>query len=158
MIRKAQSADLSPILALLDRAFGGSPYESKLVRLLVQRDRPMHHWVALAEGQLVGYIAYTRAFREEDPIGWHLAPLAVEPEWQGRGWGSRLVRESLHELGEEPVFVLGDPRYYTRFGFEVINRPRSAFDPEGGHFQALNWTPVADSDFTIGYEPEFLEE
>jgi putative acetyltransferase len=47
-------------------------------------------------------------------------PLAVAPEWQGRGIGARLVRDCLEraaEAGAARVLVLGDPAYYGRFGF-----------------------------------------
>jgi predicted N-acetyltransferase YhbS len=49
-----------------------------------------------------------------------LAPLAVLPEHQGRGIGSRLVEEGLVQLravGVSIVFTLGHPDYYPRFGF-----------------------------------------
>jgi predicted N-acetyltransferase YhbS len=49
-----------------------------------------------------------------------LSPLGVLPEYQGRGFGSGLVRASLdaaRELGEPLLLVEGNPRYYERFGF-----------------------------------------
>jgi putative acetyltransferase len=49
-----------------------------------------------------------------------LSPLAVVPEWQGRGVGSALIRHGLRELddrGVPLVFLEGDPRYYSRAGF-----------------------------------------
>jgi putative acetyltransferase len=45
----------------------------------------------------------------------------VSPAWQGRGIGSALVRAGLDAsrgAGQCVVVVLGDPRYYGRFGFE----------------------------------------
>ena len=49
-----------------------------------------------------------------------LAPLAVQPEMQGYGVGSALVRQGIERLearGEPVVIVRGDLRYYGRFGF-----------------------------------------
>ena len=51
-----------------------------------------------------------------------LAPVGVRPEHQGRGIGSALIREGLDRARDEgwtAVFVLGDPTYYQRFGFNV---------------------------------------
>jgi putative acetyltransferase len=50
-----------------------------------------------------------------------LAPVGVVPEYQGRGIGSRLIREGLRVCGEAgygAAVVLGRPGYYCRFGFE----------------------------------------
>lgn len=51
-----------------------------------------------------------------------LGPLAVAPRAQGNGAGSALVRDALDRLmraGFARVYVLGDPGYYGRFGFET---------------------------------------
>ena len=53
-----------------------------------------------------------------------LAPVGVLPEYQGRGISSRLIREGLdarREAGYGAAVVLGEPGYYTRFGFERAN-------------------------------------
>ena len=49
-----------------------------------------------------------------------LAPMAVHPEFQSQGIGSRLVREGLERcrnLGHRIVVVVGHPEFYPRFGF-----------------------------------------
>ena len=54
-----------------------------------------------------------------------LAPLAVLPDRQGQGVGTKLVERGLLLLGEsgcELVFVLGHPEYYPRFGFRPAGR------------------------------------
>lgn len=73
-------------------------------------------------------VADRPAVRPEQPPGTRvlaLAPLAVEPEHQRRGVGTALMREGLaraDQSGESLVIVLGDPRYYRRFGFETAER------------------------------------
>lgn len=50
-----------------------------------------------------------------------LGPVSVEPERQSAGVGSALIREGLARLlssGADGCVVLGDPAYYSRFGFE----------------------------------------
>ena len=49
-----------------------------------------------------------------------LTPLAVRPDRQRRGTGTRLMHHALKELesrGETLFFVLGHPNYYPRVGF-----------------------------------------
>jgi predicted N-acetyltransferase YhbS len=55
--------------------------------------------------------------REE---GYGLGPVSVLPECQGAGIGSALVRRALEHLrasGAVGCVVLGEPGYYSRFGF-----------------------------------------
>lgn len=51
-----------------------------------------------------------------------LAPLGVLSAWQGQGIGSALVQACLTrlpELGASQINLLGDPGYYSRFGFQA---------------------------------------
>jgi putative acetyltransferase len=51
-----------------------------------------------------------------------LGPVSVLPEYQGRGIGSALIRKGLamlRELGAQGCYLVGDPKYYHRFGFRV---------------------------------------
>jgi len=51
-----------------------------------------------------------------------LSPVAVVPDRQGRGIGSALIRHGLQELdkrGVPLVFLEGNPRYYSRVGFDT---------------------------------------
>ena len=78
--------------------------------------------VAICDGRLVGHVAFTMCgiAGSNETIGL-LAPLAVTPRFQRCGVGSALVREGLNRLrseGATQVYVLGDPAYYGRFGFE----------------------------------------
>lgn len=43
-----------------------------------------------------------------------LAPLAVLPEYQGKGYATRLMEEAETQLSADVIFVLGDPRHYSR--------------------------------------------
>ncbi len=74
---------------------------------------------------------------------------------QGSGLGSSLILESLADaaLVNASIFVLGDPAYYQRFGFEVVPEPRCPFDPSNEHFMALRY--AGEDGFVIGYETDF---
>ena len=74
------------------------------------------------DGRLLGHIAFSpvRSRFEANVIGYILAPLAIAPESQKKGVGSKLVREGLRLLLAQNigvVLVYGDPDFYSRFGF-----------------------------------------
>ena len=77
--------------------------------------------VAERNGRVVGHIAFSRVRIDGGDIGWFgLAPLALLPEWQKRGIGAALVNAGLEDLQRFDAagcVVLGDPNYYSRFGF-----------------------------------------
>ena len=49
-----------------------------------------------------------------------LAPVAVLPEWRRQGIAADLIQAGLAYAGRDwdAVFVLGEPFYYRRFGFD----------------------------------------
>jgi putative acetyltransferase len=54
-----------------------------------------------------------------------LAPLAVTPLRQRQGIGSKLIEAGLskcRELDHSIVVVVGNPRYYQRFGFQKASK------------------------------------
>ena len=75
------------------------------------------------------------------PMGLGIAPVAVVPEHQGRGIGSKLIRQALSVCRANVValvVVLGDPDYYSRFGFVPASMYGLKDVYGGGHaFQAI---------------------
>src|SRR5690606_35916628 len=68
------------------------------------------------------------------PSACQLAPLAVLPAYQRAGIGSALVHAGLErcrDVGWSAVFVIGDPAYYSRFGFRIAGA--SGFTYPGPH-------------------------
>ncbi len=67
------------------------------------------------------YTAGTRSSSDGAPGWFGLGPISVAPEYQGRGVGSRFMQEALRILREKDAagcVLLGDPGYYSRFGFQ----------------------------------------
>jgi putative acetyltransferase len=88
-----------------------------------------------------------------------LAPVSVLSERQRQGIGGMLVIEGLtrlREAGEDVVLVLGDPGYYSRFGFltQAAKAFRSVY--EGPYFQALPFTDAGRfAHGEVTYPPAF---
>ncbi|MDQ2861218.1 MAG: GNAT family N-acetyltransferase, partial [Pseudomonadota bacterium] len=74
--------------------------------------------VTLFEGVAVGHVLFSKMIAPFRALA--LAPVAVIPPFQRRGFGHRLVERGLEfasNAGWQGVFVLGDPGFYRRFGF-----------------------------------------
>ena len=155
-IRKLTPEEYSKAAALLAKAFPGSNYEVRLFENLHKKEKPLHEWICIHRNKAIAYIAYSNAFNGKEICGLHLAPLAVTPQMQNQGIGSELLRFSLRqkEIRESPLFVLGEPNFYMKFGFEPCSRPTCPFDKSGGHFLSIRNDSL--SMFTVGYEPEFM--
>ncbi len=53
-------------------------------------------------------------------VVWAMAPVSVKPEKQRLGYGSQVVRATIDRCraaGADVLTVLGNPKYYGRFGF-----------------------------------------
>lgn len=154
-IQRLTSENRPKVYALLRGAFPGSDYEAALVQKLHDNGRVIHEWVCIHTGKAIAYIAFTNAYHGRDICGLHLAPMAVAPEFQGRGVGSELLRFALRQeaISSQPLFVLGEPGYYSRFGFEPCRVPICPFDKNNAHF--LSMRNATATSFVVGYEPEF---
>ncbi|WP_168567106.1 GNAT family N-acetyltransferase [Crateriforma spongiae] len=127
-IRQSDEHDRDEILAVHLDAFGND--EGPVIATLVDQmfddatGKPIYSLVAEADERIIGHVLFTAVTMEPaaTPLKHQiLAPLAVVNEQQGRGIGGRLVRDGFRRLaddGVDLVFVLGDPDYYSRFGFK----------------------------------------
>ncbi|MFA7305215.1 MAG: N-acetyltransferase [Hyphomicrobium sp.] len=78
--------------------------------------------VAVLAGVTVGYATFSAVRLSPAHDGWYgLGPVAVAPDFQGLRIGSALIEGGLNALkamGAAGCVVLGEPRFYRRFGFE----------------------------------------
>ena len=95
------------------------------VNLLLEEITPQTiSLVAESEGIVVGHVAFTPMTMDNNKSfqGYILAPLGVKPDYQKRRIGSELIESGMQQLsgmGVEILFVYGDPKYYSKFGFSV---------------------------------------
>jgi putative acetyltransferase len=125
-IRAEAPDDFIEIGNLLDAAFQGSTYESALVQSLRPTAAYMPELTVVAEeeGKIVAFAMLSRVSIETrlaKSDGIALGPVAVLPGLQRRGLGCAVVKEALRRLDASAQYdttaVLGDPKYYSRFGF-----------------------------------------
>lgn len=121
-IRGEQTTDHADI-AVVQRAAFARDTEANLVSALRDDGLVLVSLVALHGEIVVGHVMFSKLRVEvvgRELAAAALAPLAVAPDFQRRGYGSALVRAGIELLkagGCEAVIVLGDPDYYARFGF-----------------------------------------
>jgi putative acetyltransferase len=150
----------------------GRPDEAAMVRAVrEQRGEAVSLVAALrADGsgyiapRIVGHVLLSRVSIDhgDEPRGVGLAPVAVLPEFQQRGFGTRLIEVALERarrLGYQYAVVLGHPRYYPRFGFVPASRFGLRYEqpvPDDA-FMALELAPgaLADAAGVVRYLPAF---
>jgi putative acetyltransferase len=125
-VRVMQPDEYERVRALEVAAFGDDRSIGELLDLL----RGSWTWedelsfVAEREGEIVAHVLYTHAIvdaplRLVDVL--LLSPVGVRPDLHGAGIGTCLITESLDALArtrtEPMVFLEGNPRFYSRFGF-----------------------------------------
>ena len=126
-IRPERVADYAEIASLHVRAFDKRPGEALIVALHRQR-RVFDHELSLVaeiDGHIVGHVLFSphqlRLLGTTVPAV-NLAPIAVEPAYQGQGIGGHLIAEG-HAIaaskGYRVSFLLGHPSYYPRFGYHT---------------------------------------
>lgn len=119
-VRETRPQEVAEILELYPQAFPDEDLRPVVAALLAER-RGVLSLAAFEGDDLMAHALFSRcATGDGDMAGALLGPLAVAPVHQRQGIGSALVRTGfahLEKAGVRQVFVLGDPAYYSRFGF-----------------------------------------
>jgi putative acetyltransferase len=132
----------------VNRAAFGNEMEADLVDALRDGGFGEVALVALVDGLTVGHIFFSRVTLVT-PTGSYealaLAPMAVLPQFQRRGIGTKIMEAGLAECrrrGHDVVFVLGHPDFYPRFGFSAAAAEHFESPFGGGDaWMALELTP-----------------
>ena len=144
-IRKESSEDIDATTALTAAAFEHEEHSSHTEQFIVNALRRSKQLtislVAVENDKIVGHVALSPVSISSGATDWYgLGPISVRPDRQKKGIGSALMHAALAELkrlGGAGCVLLGDPDYYSRFGFKV--QPGLTLEgvpPE--YFQALS--------------------
>jgi putative acetyltransferase len=143
-IRAETPDDNVAIHAVTTAAFANAAHSSHTEQFIVAGLRKAGalsiSLVADMGGVVIGHVAVSPVTISDGSPNWFgLGPISVAPEHQCRGIGSSLMREALRKLRERGgagCVLLGNPNYYSRFGFK--HEPSLILpDVPAEYFQAL---------------------
>ena len=137
IVRSEAPDDVAAIRAVEEVAFG-QPAEAQLVDDLRAAGNSVFSLVAVDDGTVVGHTLFSRMKAPFPALA--LGPVAVLPEYRRTGFGSRLIRQGIarsEAAGWQGIFVLGDPAFYRRFGFDVGKASGFISPYAGPHLMAL---------------------
>lgn len=143
IIRKETPSDIEVITEITKLAFENHPHSRNTEQFIINALRAANaltiSLVAEIDGKLVGHIAFSpvtiwvpilpkgrkMGSPSDGSKNWYgLGPVSIRPACQKQGIGTKLVNEGLNllkDLGAEGCVVVGDPKYYIRFGFKSPN-------------------------------------
>lgn len=126
-IRKEEPSDAAGVEAATIAAFQDAAHtnhaEQFIVRALRNAGQLTVSLVAEDNGSTIGHVAVSPVAISSGAERWYgLGPISVMPSHQGQGVGTQLMEHALAELralGAAGCVVLGEPGYYSRFGFKA---------------------------------------
>lgn len=160
-IRPEEERDHRAIYDLTAIAFAPMPYadgdEQDVIDRLRDAGALTLSLVAEQDGAIIGQVTFSPAQAQDGGPGWYtLGPVSVEPGCQKQGIGGLLIRAGLDRLttmGADGCILVGNPTYYSRFGFA----PAPEHAPKDGHevfFQLLALSDAQPKGI-FGFHPAF---
>lgn len=148
-IRCEQPGDIETISRITEEAFRSHPLSNRTEQFIILALRKAKaltlSLVAEGEGKLIDHVAFSPVQISDGSPQWYgLGPISVLPDQQRQGIGTALIVRGLDQLraaGAAGCVVLGDPRYYGRFGFQ--SRPDCTLaDVPASYFMTLPFGSV----------------
>jgi putative acetyltransferase len=158
-LRAEKPGDARAIHALHHAEFKGNA-EADLVDEVRETGETVLSLVAEENGKIIGHILFARLILDGAPRAAALGPIAVDLTHQKRGIGGRLIEEGhrlLREMGEKLVFVVGDPAYYSRFGFSREAAAKFDTPYNGPYLMSLALAPDAPTPGKVVYPASYAK-
>jgi putative acetyltransferase len=141
IVRDAKPSDENAIYQVVFSAFGRVA-EARLVGDLDRAGDVVIALVAEEDGHIVGHVLLSRMSASFRALA--LGPVSVAVEKQRKGIGSALIWTAIKRARNEGwigIFVLGDPKYYGRFGFNAEDAAGFTTPYAGSRFTVLPLAP-----------------
>ncbi|MEX0960541.1 MAG: N-acetyltransferase [Burkholderiales bacterium] len=159
VIRQELPSDVAAVHDLTRAAFLNAPHTAHTEQFIVDALRKVGalpiSLVAEQEGEVVGHVAVSPVSISDGSADWYgLGPISVRPELQRKGIGSLLMQAALRllqERGSAGCVLVGDPAYYSRFGFKPGPGLVLA-DVPSEYFQALPFSSSSPSGVVTFHE------
>ena len=161
-IREAADEDRPAILKIVEAAFARAD-EAAIVEKLWADDAIALDLVAEMNGAPVGHCAFSPVTADPSLKGALLgmAPVSVAPDHQNKGVGAAMIETGIdycRSRGASLLVVLGEPHYYSRFGFEPASAKNIRWDAmdAGDAFQLIDFASLTETpQRTIRYHDAF---
>lgn len=149
LIHPETAADIPAIHALTEAAFRTAAHSAGTEQFIVDALRRAGalavSLVAESDGAVIGHVAVSPVALSGGERDWYgLGPISVSPPLQRTGVGSQLMHaalQTLRERGAAGCLLVGDPAYYSRFGFG----PATGLEYPGvppAYFMAVSFGPA----------------
>ena len=163
-----KKSDIEEIKQLFTKVFSDSEGQGEglLIGSLVfdlmmtTENKDIYGFVAIENNQIVGSIFFTRLTFQNGVNAFLLSPVAIDTNYQRKGFGQNLINFGINQLKEKGVrlaFTYGDPNFYGKVGFrniteKIAKAPLKLTQPEGWLCQPLvgdEIEPIAGSSYCV---------
>ena len=146
---KLKPSDAARCAELESQLFEGDDPWPERAFLAELQAKHIHYVSARSEGKLVGYAGIARLGRRR-PYEYEIHTIGVDPAYQGRGIGRRLVSEMLELASGSVVFLevrtdnVPAIRLYESFGFVNVGLRRRYYRASGADAYTMKRLPQED--------------
>lgn len=128
-LRKARPSDLEAIVLLDHRVLKTNWHERLYLEEIMNKNT--HFWILELEGLIVGFLAI-KVIADEGEI----LQFAVDPDYQGQGFGSLLMDYALENLNIMDLFLeVADSneiarKFYKKYDFQLMRIRKNYYGPD----------------------------
>lgn len=128
-LRKARPSDLEAIVLLDHKVLKTNWHERLYLEEITNKNT--HFWILELEGLIVGFLAI-KVIADEGEI----LQFAVDPDYQGQGFGSLLMDYALENLNIMDLFLeVSDSneiarKFYKKYDFQLMRIRKNYYGPD----------------------------